>query len=64
MPHIMESLDPTLEQPNPCFKADTAPSRAFSEYSSRRTFILSLFNNVGFISTSSFRHKSKQKVDH
>jgi len=59
MPHIVVSLDPTLEQPpNPCFSAETAPSRAFSEYSSRQTFILSLFSNIGFISNNSFRHRS------
>jgi len=62
MPHIVVSLEPTLEQPpNPCFNAETAPSRAFSEYSSRQTFILSLLSNVGFISNNSFRHRSVLK---
>jgi len=61
MPY-MESVEPTLEQPNPCFKAETAPSRAFSEYSSRLTLILSLFSRVGFIAVSSFRQRSTSKM--
>lgn len=41
IPYIVESLGPMSEHPKPCFKAETAPSRAFSEYNSKFTRILS-----------------------
>lgn len=32
IPCIVESPELTSEQPKPCFNAEIAPSRAFSEY--------------------------------